>query len=102
VLIGRALATDPSTLLKVLWVTGCVLVSIPRQTIFEAAPVPVTPFRSLTVVALPLWGTLLLFAAGIAIANRRATYRLSLSARERDAGTRVQIAFTPRPETPYR
>jgi Glycosyltransferase family 87 len=71
VLIGRVLATDPSTLLKVFWVAGCVLVSIPRQAIFEAAPMPVTPFGSLAIVALPLWGTLLLFAAGVAIAHRR-------------------------------
>jgi hypothetical protein len=75
VLIGRALATDPSSLLKALWVAGCVLVSIPRQTIFEAAPIPVTPLRSLTIVALPLWGTMMLFATGVAITNRTATYR---------------------------
>lgn len=70
VLIGRALAMDPSTLPKVLWVAGCMLVSIPRQAVFEAAPIPVTPFGSLAIVALPLWGTLLLFAAGVAIAHR--------------------------------
>jgi Glycosyltransferase family 87 len=80
VLIGRALATDPSVALKLLWVIGCVLVSIPRQTIFEAAPIPVTPFRSLAIVALPLWGTLLLFATGVVIATRTATYRVSMSA----------------------
>jgi hypothetical protein len=73
VLIGRALATDSSTLLKVFWVAGCVLVSIPRQAIFDTAPIPVTPFQSLAIVALPLWGTLLLFATGVAIANRTAT-----------------------------
>jgi len=71
VLIGKALAADPSRLLKVLWTAGCVLVSVPRQTIFDAAPIPVTPLQSLTIVALPLWGTLLLFAAGVAIAHRR-------------------------------
>ncbi|HEU5257535.1 MAG TPA: glycosyltransferase family 87 protein [Vicinamibacterales bacterium] len=71
VLIGRALATDPSTLVRVLWGAGCVLVSIPRQAVFEAAPIPVTPFGSIAIVALPLWGTLLLLAAGVAIAHRR-------------------------------
>ena len=69
-LIGRALATDPSASLKLLWVAGCVLVSIPRQTIFAAAPIPVSPFRSFTVVALPLWGTLLLFVTVVAIAHK--------------------------------
>jgi hypothetical protein len=74
VLIGRALVTDPSTSLKVLWVAGCVLVSIPRQTIFEIASIPVSPLRSITIVALPLWGTLLLFATGVAMAKRHQTY----------------------------
>jgi len=85
VLIGRALATDPSTSLKVLWVAGCVLVSIPRQAIFEAAAIPVTPFGSLAIVALPLWGTLLLFATGVAIANRTASYRSPTSVDSRRA-----------------
>lgn len=80
VLIGRALATDSSTLLKALWAAGCVLVSIPRQTIFDAAPIPVTPFRSLTIVALPLWGTLLLFATGVAVVNRTERCRLAMDA----------------------
>ena len=87
VLMGRALATDPSTLLKVLWATGCVLVSIPRQTIFDAAPIPVTPFRSLTIVALPLWGTLLLFATGVAIVNRAALSPEPSDGRADDAWT---------------
>jgi len=70
VLIGRVLATDPSTSLKVLWAIGCVLVSIPRQAIFDPASIPVSPLHSLTIVALPLWGTLLLFATAVAVANR--------------------------------
>src|SRR4030095_6851476 len=49
VLIGRALATDCSTLLKVFWVAGCVLVSIPRQAIFDTAHIPVTQFQSLAI-----------------------------------------------------
>ena len=83
VLIGRALATNPSTSLRVVWAAGAVLVSIPRQAIFEAAAIPVTPFRSFTIVALPLWGTLLLFAASVALARRTAAQPLSMSARER-------------------
>ena len=73
VLIGRALTTEPRAWLKMFWSAGCVLVSIPRQTIFEMAPMPVSPLRGLAIVALPLWGTLLLFATGIAVANRNAT-----------------------------
>jgi len=72
VLIGKALADDSRVWPKFLWSAGCVLVSIPRQTIFALAPLPVTPARSFAVVALPLWGTLLLFSAGIAIASARA------------------------------
>ena len=69
-LIGRVLTTDPSTSLKMLWAIGCVLVSIPRQAIFDPASIPVSPLRSLTIVALPLWGTLLLFATAVAVAHR--------------------------------
>jgi len=58
-----------------------VLVSIPRQAIFDPAALPVTPFRSFTIVALPLWGTLLLFATGVALARRPAAYQLSMSGR---------------------
>jgi len=92
VLIGRALAADPSRVLKVLWMAGCVLVSIPRQTIFEAAPIPVTPLRSFTIVALPLWGTLLLFATGVTCAHRSATQGLSMTAGERDRKTAAPSA----------
>jgi hypothetical protein len=77
VLIGRSLVADPRAWLKALWSAGCVLVSIPRQAIFEAASLPVSPWRSLAIVALPLWGTMLLFATGIAIANRNAVARQS-------------------------
>jgi hypothetical protein len=77
VLMARALAADPSTSLKVLWAAGSVLVSIPRQAIFEPAAIPVTPFHSFAIVALPLWGTLLLFATGVALARRTAGYRAS-------------------------
>jgi hypothetical protein len=80
VLIGRSLASDPSTWLKVIWLAGCVLVSIPRQAIFQAASMPVTPLQSLTIVALPLWGTLLLFATGVSIANRHAMAHPSMHA----------------------
>lgn len=73
VLIGKAVANDSRRWPRIIWSAGCVLVSIPRQTIFEVAPMPVTVARSFFVVALPLWGTMLLASAGIAIAHARAS-----------------------------
>jgi hypothetical protein len=43
------------------WSTAIVLNSIPRQTLALIAPPPITPFEGLAVIALPMWGTLLLF-----------------------------------------
>jgi hypothetical protein len=75
VLIGQALGGDPRAWARATWSAGCVLVSIPRQAIFEAAPMPVSPWQSLAIVALPLWGTMLLFATGIAVLQRTAVTR---------------------------
>ena len=65
VLVARSLLGDPRTWLKLLWSAGVVLASIPRQTVFQLVTIPVEPMAGL-VVALPLLGTLLLFAASIA------------------------------------
>jgi hypothetical protein len=70
-LTARALARDHRLWPKAAWAAGVVLVSIPRQTIIALAPVPVQPWRGLGVVALPMWGTLLLFTAAIAGVWRR-------------------------------
>ena len=65
VLVARSLLGDPRTWLKLLWSAGVVLASIPRQTVFQLVTIPVEPMAGF-VVALPLLGTLLLFAASIA------------------------------------
>jgi hypothetical protein len=69
-LAARALALERRLWPRVAWAFGVALVSIPRQTITSFAPVPVTPWRGIGIVALPMWGTLLLFAAAIAAARR--------------------------------
>jgi hypothetical protein len=73
VLLGKSLAQHSGVWPKVMWSVGCVLVSIPRQAIFAAAPMPVAPWRSFAIVGLPLWGTLLLFSSAIAVAHARTT-----------------------------
>jgi hypothetical protein len=67
VLLGRALLRNRQTWPKIAWGAGVVLASIPRQTLLLLAPAPVDPWRSLSVTALPMWGTLLLFAVAIAL-----------------------------------
>jgi hypothetical protein len=104
VLIGRVLATDRSPSLKMLWAIGCVLVSIPRQAIFDPTSIPVSPVRSLTIVALPLWGTLLLFATGVAAANREGSPGAMGDQRKRHRSAAnvpgMQPSTAPHTETP--
>ena len=104
VLIGRVLATDRSPTLKMLWAIGCVLVSIPRQAIFDPTSIPVSPVRSLTIVALPLWGTLLLFATGVAAANREGSPGAMGDQRKRHRSAAnvpgMQPSTAPHTETP--
>jgi hypothetical protein len=69
VLIARALLRDRRTWPKIAWSAGVVLASIPRQTLLWLAPPPLDPWQSATVTALPMWGTLLLFAVAIALAR---------------------------------
>lgn len=66
VLLARELAGDRRTWPKLAWSAGMVLASIPRQTLLSLAPSPIDPALSLSVIALPMWGTLLLFAAALA------------------------------------
>jgi len=66
VIAARTVLSQPSTLLKVGWVVAMGLIALPRQTLLSLAPVPVSPLAGVTVLALPLWGTLLLFAALLA------------------------------------
>ena len=65
-LAARALRNDERTWPKMVLALSVLLVSIPRQTLLSLAPDPVDPWRGLAVLALPLWGTLLLFVVAAA------------------------------------
>lgn len=69
-LVGRALVGELRFWPKAAWAAGGVLVSIPKETVFRLAPIPVSPARGLAVVALGCWGALLLFAAAVGVALR--------------------------------
>ena len=66
VLLAQALASDHRTWPKVAWTAGVALVSIPAHTLIFLASQPIEPWQGPLVIALPLWGTLLLFCAAIA------------------------------------
>jgi hypothetical protein len=70
VLLVRELVRDRRMWPRLAWSAGVVLASIPRQTLVSLAPSPVAPSLSLSVIALPMWGTLLLF--GVALTLTRA------------------------------
>jgi hypothetical protein len=70
-LVGRALVGEPRLWPRAAWAAGVVLVSIPKETVFRLAPIPVSPARGLAVVALGCWGALLLFGAAVGVALRR-------------------------------
>lgn len=69
VLLVREIACDHRMWPKIACGAGVVLASIPRQTLLSLAPPPVDPALSLTVIALPMWGTLLLFTVALASAR---------------------------------
>ena len=76
VLSARALLSDGRMWLKVAWGLAFVLVSIPRQTLARLAPPPIDPMEGLAIVALPMWGALLLFGVAVAtggFSQQRAT-----------------------------
>jgi hypothetical protein len=73
VLTACILFHDYRTWVKVAWAAGLVLVSIPRQTLWRPALAPVGPWEGIAVIALPMWGALLLFAVAIACGARRST-----------------------------
>jgi hypothetical protein len=70
-LVGRALVGELRFWPKAAWAAGVVLVSIPKETVFRLASIPVSPARGLAVVALGCWGALLLFSAAVGVALRR-------------------------------
>ena len=66
VLTARALLSDGRVWFKVAWGLALVLVSIPRQTLARVAPPPIDPVEGLAIIALPMWGALLLFGLAVA------------------------------------
>jgi glycosyl transferase family 87 len=75
VLIGLALANEERIWPKVCWLAGVVLVSLPRQFLAPNLPMRTSPWEGLAVIALPLWGALLLFVAAAAVVGSLATRR---------------------------
>ena len=65
VLVAQGLRDDARLWPRVAWSLAVILVSIPRQTTFRLSPPPVGPWEGLGVVALPLWGIVLLFVAAL-------------------------------------
>ena len=58
------------------WTAGVVLVSISGHTLNALVSDPIEPWEGLAITALPMWGTLSLFVAAIAVSAppvRRAT-----------------------------
>jgi hypothetical protein len=68
VLVGRTLATTGREWQRWAWVAAVVLVSVPKQTVWNLAPPPVSPLEGLAVVGLPTWGGLLLFGVTVSLA----------------------------------
>ena len=68
-LVARALSSDDRVWPKLLWMIGVVLVSIPGHTLIFLASQPIEPWQGVLVIALPLWGTLFLFAAALAASD---------------------------------
>jgi hypothetical protein len=69
VLIAGALGSDQRVWPKLAWTMGVVLVSISGHTLNALVSDPIEPWEGLAITALPLWGTLSLFAAAIAAGN---------------------------------
>ncbi len=68
VLTARVLIHDRRRWPKFAWATALVLTSIPRQTLWPALT-PVGPIEGIAVIALPMWGALVLFAVALACAR---------------------------------
>lgn len=66
VLIAAALASDRRVWPKLAWTTGVVLVSISGHTLNSLVSDPIEPWEGIAITALPLWGTLSLFASAVA------------------------------------
>ena len=88
-LLARSLGGDLRRWPKVAWTAGTILVAIPRQTLLQIAPPPVMSLQGLAVIALPMWGALLLLAASLALSQpQRSPHRRSAAHAERTSWRR--------------
>lgn len=71
VLTARTLLRHDRTWLKAAWAVALPLVSIPRQTLWRLAPAPIDPWEGIALIALPMWGALLLFTVAVAVSFQR-------------------------------
>jgi hypothetical protein len=90
VLLALPFALTLERLLRERWVVGrlawaisLIAVSLPRQTSWRLAPPPVEPWQGLAVVAIPLWGALLLFCVILALARHPAVQSPALQVQQR-------------------
>ena len=69
VLTASTLTGDNRVWPKATWGVAVALISIPWQTLAGLVSQPVHPISSIGIVALPMWGGLMLFAVAVACAN---------------------------------
>lgn len=69
--VGSTLTAGGRSWQRWSWAIAVVLISIPKQTVWSLAPPPVGPFEGVAIVALPTWGTLLLFFVTASMALER-------------------------------
>jgi hypothetical protein len=67
VLTADALASDSRVWPRLAWTAGTVLVSISGHTLNALVSDPIQPWEGVAITALPMWGTLSLFVAAIAV-----------------------------------
>lgn len=68
VVTARLLINDARRWPKLAWAAALILTSIPRQRLWPALT-PVGPLKGIAVIALPMWGALVLFAVAIICAR---------------------------------
>lgn len=69
VLTVRGVFQDRRGWVKAIWAVALILVSIPRQTLWRLAPPPIDPLEGLAIIALPMWGALLLFSVAVSLST---------------------------------
>jgi hypothetical protein len=78
-LVAQALHDDERAWPRLAWAAGVFLVSIPGHTLIFLASQPIEPWQGGLLIALPLWGTLSLFAAAVAAASPRTSLSIPVT-----------------------